>query len=738
MEKLKGKAVRVIGIGFLLFFIIYLNFFSVSTLYVGVFVKEEAGTYRINYLDEVGAGYIAGLQIGDKIVRIDGQDSFGDFIVNRRVEQVSSITVERNNEKLDFIFTHSLKLMNQYITYVLMPLFVLMLSVLAMIISNRKLLYSNKHFELVFFLLTLSLCLVTAWLYGKQFLYIRHIYTLSLLLLPYLYFKLVLNMVVEQVEVSWEKKVRQFFGFSTIVLIILYYLVLTFLPVFSGQIFLVSFFLTIALAIILLLFLKHKVKDTMYEKRTQVMSRTLVVSVLPFISLYLIPDLVVGAYSLSLELSLLFLLFIPITLLYVLVTDNYYFANLTINKLLYYFFIAIILAFLCIVVILAFGFHTVNGSTVVQLFGSLLIISMVFLFIKEVLDRRLRNRLFSDRTFYLESLTKLNSLIRTENNRDHILKIVELEMRDVLGMKDAHIVQIRNSSDKEADHSNSSKQIRIEIGREGMTRYEIVGRIHGQRKLSSIQNDWVRIVNSYLTMKFENLKQIEEVVSELEKRVNQKEHDQWIENLFFNWAEKERMNLALDLHDTVLQDMILHRRQLERHRIDLEKGYDQQFYLSQTKQLEENAEDMIAITRETLQELQPPDERFKDLKEVLESFISNKVLRSSYKINLVYQVDGAISPQLYRTIFRLIQELVSNGIKHAEGTQINIQIEDKGEHLFISYEDDGKGIKKEEDLNKEGHFGIFGMKQRVSARGGTIHISNIKTTGLRIYITLPL
>lgn len=469
------------------------------------------------------------------------------------------------------------------------------------------------------------------------------------------------------------------------------------------------------------------------------MAHTLLVSVIPFICFYLIPDLLVKASILPLEIALLFLLLIPITLLYVLVTDNYYFAKLTINKLLYYFFVAVILAFLSVVVILVFGSHKVDGFTVVQLYGSLLFVSMVFMFIKETVDRRLRNRLFSNRTFYLESLTKLNALIRTENNRERILKIIELEIKDVLGMRDVKIEQTQKQSNETEDPLLEKKFIRFEIGSEGPTHYVIIGRIPGRRKLSSIEEDWVIVVNSYLTIKLENLKKVEEVVSELQEQANQKENTQWIEHLFFNWAEKERMNLALDLHDTVLQEMILHRRQLERHRIELEKdSMHKQFHIHQVKQLEENTEDMISITREALQELQPPDERLMDLEKIVRSFIENKILRSSYEIDLDYYVSRPLSTQMFRTVYRLVQELVNNGIKHAEGTKMAVRIVGVGDELYLYYDDNGKGFDNIEDLHKDGHFGIFGMKQRVSAKGGTIAIENKETTGLKIEITLPI
>ncbi|WP_157108297.1 ATP-binding protein [Halalkalibacter krulwichiae] len=498
-------------------------------------------------------------------------------------------------------------------------------------------------------------------------------------------------------------------------------------------------FTSISLAIILLAFLKRKVSQTKYEKRINVMAHTLLVSVIPFICFYLIPDLLVKASILPLEIALLFLLLIPITLLYVLVTDNYYFAKLTINKLLYYFFVAVILAFLSVVVILVFGSHKVDGFTVVQLYGSLLFVSMVFMFIKETVDRRLRNRLFSNRTFYLESLTKLNALIRTENNRERILKIIELEIKDVLGMRDVKIEQTQKQSNETEDPLLEKKFIRFEIGSEGPTHYVIIGRIPGRRKLSSIEEDWVIVVNSYLTIKLENLKKVEEVVSELQEQANQKENTQWIEHLFFNWAEKERMNLALDLHDTVLQEMILHRRQLERHRIELEKdSMHKQFHIHQVKQLEENTEDMISITREALQELQPPDERLMDLEKIVRSFIENKILRSSYEIDLDYYVSRPLSTQMFRTVYRLVQELVNNGIKHAEGTKMAVRIVGVGDELYLYYDDNGKGFDNIEDLHKDGHFGIFGMKQRVSAKGGTIAIENKETTGLKIEITLPI
>lgn len=154
-------------------------------------------------------------------------------------------------------------------------------------------------------------------------------------------------------------------------------------------------------------------------------------------------------------------------------------------------------------------------------------------------------------------------------------------------------------------------------------RYILTGKMSKHRKLNAAERDWLQITSAYVTIKLENLKQIEHMLERLKRsETEQQEEEKWVEKLFFKWAEKERRNLAFDLHDTILQEMVLHRRHLEYHRKQI--GLEHPEMEESVRMLESNVEDMISSTRETFQDMKPPELQEKGLRSLLEEFVQKK------------------------------------------------------------------------------------------------------------------
>ena len=93
-------------------------------------------------------------------------------------------------------------------------------------------------------------------------------------------------------------------------------------------------------------------------------------------------------------------------------------------------------------------------------------------------------------------------------------------------------------------------------------------------------------------------------------------------------------------------------------------------------------------------------------------------------------------------IYRVIQECLTNSAKHANAKIITLTICDKDKDLFICISDDGVGIsiqKEENELNynKQIHYGLQIMKERVSILDGRCYINSIKNEGTKIEIIIP-
>ncbi len=99
--------------------------------------------------------------------------------------------------------------------------------------------------------------------------------------------------------------------------------------------------------------------------------------------------------------------------------------------------------------------------------------------------------------------------------------------------------------------------------------------------------------------------------------------------------------------------------------------------------------------------------------------------------------DFDLSKEYATTLFRIFQEALTNIIRHAEATQVVIELKKEDNTVFLEISDDGKGIT-EKQITHHTSLGILGMKERAYLFGGTVAFAANQPHGTRIRITLPL
>ena len=88
-------------------------------------------------------------------------------------------------------------------------------------------------------------------------------------------------------------------------------------------------------------------------------------------------------------------------------------------------------------------------------------------------------------------------------------------------------------------------------------------------------------------------------------------------------------------------------------------------------------------------------------------------------------------------MFRMIQELLNNAIKHSKASTIDIAIENKNNAVSISVSDNGVGFNMQEvQLSKNG-LGLKNLEARVSIMNGTFSIQSLPGKGTHFHIDLP-
>lgn len=221
-----------------------------------------------------------------------------------------------------------------------------------------------------------------------------------------------------------------------------------------------------------------------------------------------------------------------------------------------------------------------------------------------------------------------------------------------------------------------------------------------------------------------------EVVTEdsLEEALDAKEESSY----YLKLQEQDRQRIAAELHDSVLQNLslVMHNLELAEKFIDYDVVRAKLELESNRKIVKETIDDI----RSTIFDLRPMQFDDFGFKKSLENQLDG--YKSRTNMNIEYNIDNLDNKDelVLLTIFRIVQELVLNSIKHSKGSLINVTVMDEGSKIYVEESDDGVGIK-EEDLLKDNHFGMKILKERVAMLGGTFKFATVPQ-GMKVIIEI--
>ncbi|WP_109298809.1 sensor histidine kinase [Aquimarina sp. AU474] len=203
--------------------------------------------------------------------------------------------------------------------------------------------------------------------------------------------------------------------------------------------------------------------------------------------------------------------------------------------------------------------------------------------------------------------------------------------------------------------------------------------------------------------------------------------------------QKERQKLEFDYQKELLKTSILSQEE-ERSRIAKELHDDVGAMLTTSKlyfgqitpalPLDEFNEitlkmngflnEMIRSVRHISQDLRPVVLEKLGLIEALQSL--GQTINDSGKIKVFFKNNTTNSIRKSRelNIYRIIQELITNTLKHANASIIKIELKNENDALVILYQDNGKGLDKQEVLHKKG-LGLKNIESRLSVLSGNIN-----------------
>ena len=197
--------------------------------------------------------------------------------------------------------------------------------------------------------------------------------------------------------------------------------------------------------------------------------------------------------------------------------------------------------------------------------------------------------------------------------------------------------------------------------------------------------------------------------------------------------QHERERMARDLHDTLAQRLVGLSLKLDASEAHLRKGNIEKsatIIMSAKEQLHES----LAEARQVIDDLRRAKSDISFTERVAEEMAQ---LQYVYSLPIQLTVGNiTCTAVIEEHILSILKEAVTNVYKHAEATAVSIAIRQDQGKLLVKIVDDGKGIDIDFDLQKQGHYGILGMKERVRLMKGQVAIE--KENGTCITLRIPL
>lgn len=206
--------------------------------------------------------------------------------------------------------------------------------------------------------------------------------------------------------------------------------------------------------------------------------------------------------------------------------------------------------------------------------------------------------------------------------------------------------------------------------------------------------------------------------------------------------ERERRSLARELHDEFGQRLT--RLSLLLHAVMTSEKNGETSALCREAQNE--LAELTAQVRELSVSLRPPALDHMSLEAAIEQMVTRQLMTANLKWDIEFAgVPANLSDSVSITAYRLIQESLTNIIKHAQASEVRIEINGGGDgrELELIVRDNGRGfdcaaLSGVKTVSQSGSSGMLGMRERVQLLGGSFSIDSAPQRGTRITATLPV
>ena len=196
--------------------------------------------------------------------------------------------------------------------------------------------------------------------------------------------------------------------------------------------------------------------------------------------------------------------------------------------------------------------------------------------------------------------------------------------------------------------------------------------------------------------------------------------------------EEERKRIAQDLHDGL--GVLLSAAKMQFTSIKDTRPENKPLIEKATKLLEQATGDVRKISHNMMPGLLTKLGLYEAVEDLLED------VSDTEGIDARAEITGSrdrLPENKEIMLYRIIQEMVNNTLKHAGANNISLQLQVLPDHIDIKYSDDGKGFDVKEKLASES-IGLKGIQSRVNFLNGTVNIESKPGERTKYLIQVPI
>jgi signal transduction histidine kinase len=199
--------------------------------------------------------------------------------------------------------------------------------------------------------------------------------------------------------------------------------------------------------------------------------------------------------------------------------------------------------------------------------------------------------------------------------------------------------------------------------------------------------------------------------------------------------EEERQRISRELHDDLGQALTTHLLFLRNLQEDLSIPVEVMF--ARLQALYEQSYEVLVKIRRLARDLRPPVLDALGLRVAMQTYCTEFTRRTHLPV--IFESDDPLPelPDAYKTtLYRTLQEALTNVVKHAQASQVWVDLSREDDLINLTVQDNGIGLDEETSPSKG--IGLAGLRERITVAGGRLNISSAQKRGTVLSAQFPL